>query len=154
MSTYYIIDARHGLGIAAGDRADNNLYHQDPAGRQNARWVLESAGDGDYYHIKDAQHGLCIVAGDSYDGYLYHQPANARLNAQWRVVEIKGAAGLVTAQLFDRKHGKAIVAGDTPDNHVYHQDPGDRPNARWQLIPADAVDPKLPIVGRLPPPPR
>ena len=72
-TTYYIVDAKHGRSIVAGDNYDGRIYHQDPRDRSNAKWRLEPVpGQHGFYYIKDAKHHKCIVAGNRYDRNLYH----------------------------------------------------------------------------------
>ena len=132
---YYIVDAKHGRSIVAGDTYDGHLYHQDPTDRPNAKWVLEPTSTADYYYIKDIKYNQYIVADDNYDGSLSHQPHNGRLNAMWRMVVVTDTYGSKSFYLFDMKHDKAIVADDVENNKVYHQDPNGRSNARWAMIP-------------------
>ena len=138
-TTYYIVDAKHGRSIVAGDRYDGHIYHQDPRDRPNAKWLLIPVRwQPGYYFIRDTKHWRYIVAGNRYDGRLYHQEAQNRRNAKWRLVPFGDKIGSVTFELWDQKHNRAIVAGDRADNHVYHQYPNRRPNARWALIPNHA----------------
>lgn len=136
-SSYYIVDAKHGRSLVAGNRYDGNVYHQDPTDRPNAKWVLETieGEDADIFLIRDTLHKKYIVAGDHYDGKVYHQAHNNRSNAKWRLVPFTDKIGSQTFHLIDQKHGKAIIAGGVADNHVYHQPPGNHPNARWALVP-------------------
>jgi len=71
--SYYIVDAKHGRSIVAGDRYDGHIYHQDPTGRPNGKWVLEPvSGQSGVFFIRDTKHNKYIVAGDNYDGRIYH----------------------------------------------------------------------------------
>ena len=134
--SYYIVDAKHGRSLVAGDRYDGHIYHQDPMGKSNAKWVLEPvSGEPDYYLIRDTKHNKYIVAGDRYDGRIYHQDPNNRSNAKWRLVLFTDDYGSDTYHLMDKKHNRTIVAGDVADNNVYHQHPNRRPNARWAIVP-------------------
>ena len=134
--SYYIVDAKHGRSLVAGNTYDGHIYHQDPIDRTNAKWVLEPiSGDPNYFFIRDTRHNKYIVAGDTYDGRIYHQLPNNRQNAKWMLVPFTDTYGSTTYHLIDQKHRRAIVAGDTADNKVYHQYPNRRPNARWALVP-------------------
>ena len=134
--TYYIVDAKHGRSLVAGDRYDGHIYHQDPRERPNAKWVLEPVhGQRGVFLIRDTKHNNYIVAGDNYDGRIYHQRPNNRPNAKWRLVPFADSFGSTTFHLVDLKHGRAIVAGNVADNKVYHQPPHCRSNARWAIIP-------------------
>ena len=143
--TYYIIDAKHGRSIVAGDRYNGHIYHQDPADRPNAMWKLQPIkNEPGYYFIRDTRHYKYIVAGDNYDGNLvYHQDANNRPNAKWRLVPfmITDSYGSTTYEIRDLKHNRAIVEGDVANNNVYRQIPDGSPNAFWAVIPntLDAV---------------
>ena len=56
-TTYYIVDAKHGRSIVAGDRYDGHIYHQDPRDRPNAKWLLIPVhGQPGYYFIRDTKH--------------------------------------------------------------------------------------------------
>ena len=132
--SYYIMDAKHGRSIVAGniDIYDGRIYHQDPTGRLNAKWVLEPiTGDLEptFYLIRDTKHNKYIVAGDRYDGNVYHQTPNNRSNAKWQLVPFTDDRGSKTFNLIDKKHNRALVAGDVADNRMYHQYPNRRPNA-------------------------
>ena len=52
---YYIIDAKHGRSLVAGDAYDGRVYHQDPTGRANAKWELLplNGSDSGYYLIEE-----------------------------------------------------------------------------------------------------
>ena len=68
-NTYYIVDAKHGRSIVAGDHYDGHIYHQDPRDRSNAKWLLEPVhGQPGFFFIRDTRHFKYIVAGDNYDG--------------------------------------------------------------------------------------
>ena len=55
-TTYYIVDAKHGRSIVAGDNYDGHIYHQDPRDRPNAKWLLIPVhGQPGYYFIRDIQ---------------------------------------------------------------------------------------------------
>jgi len=55
--SYYIVDAKHGRSIVAGDRYDGHIYHQDPTGRPNGKWVLEPvSGQSGVFFIRDTKH--------------------------------------------------------------------------------------------------
>ena len=56
MKTYYIVDAKHGRSIVAGDTYDGNVYHQDPTDRPNAKWELEPTQAEGFYLIRDIKH--------------------------------------------------------------------------------------------------
>ena len=60
--TYYIVDAKYGRSIVAGDRYDG---HTDPSDRPNAKWILEPVdGEPDFFwsSIRDTKYWRCIVA--------------------------------------------------------------------------------------------
>ena len=135
-----LVDSKHNLALVAGDVADNNVYHQPPAGRTNAVWTLEPVHPDkpDVFRVRDAKHGKYLVAGDTYDQHVYHQDHEDRPNAEWKLVRVQDPQGRELYQLFDLKHAKALVAGDIADTHVYHQDPQGRANALWQLLLAPA----------------
>ena len=133
--TYYIVDAKHGRSIVAGNHYDGHLYHQDPFGRPNAKWLLEPVhGQPGFFFIRDTLHYRYIVAGNNYDGRRYHQDSGNRPNAKWRLLPFTDTYGSTTYEIFDQKHNRAIVAGNNADNNLYHQWPDLRPNARWALI--------------------
>ena len=135
-NTYYIVDAKHGRSIVAGDHYDGHIYHQDPRDRSNAKWLLEPVhGQPGFFFIRDTRHFKYIVAGDNYDGRLYHQDTYNRPNAKWRLLPFRDIHGSETFEIFDQKHNRAIAAGNNADNNLYHQYPDLRPNARWALIP-------------------
>lgn len=122
--------------LVAGNVYDGRIYHQDPIGRSNGKWVLEPvSGEPEVFFIRDTKHNKYIVAGDRYDGRVYHQLPNNRSNAKWRLVPLADNYGSKTFHLIDQKHNRAIVAGDVADNNVYHQYPDRRPNSRWALVP-------------------
>ncbi len=123
----YICDQKHLQCIVAGDTADNNVYHQIPHGRANAKWIFISTGEWNSFYICDQKHYKCIVAGDNADNNIYHQNPNGRSNAKW----YKSGANIC-----DYKHHKCLVAGDNADNHVYHQYPNQRENAQWFIFDA------------------
>ncbi len=127
---FFLVDAKHGKALIAGDNYDNNVYHQPHNNRLNAQWRMEAACDG-YFYIYDRKHNKALVAGDNYDGKVYHQVPNGRLNAQWKLV----AAANGNYYLEDRKHQKALVGGDNFDGKVYRQAANSRLNAQWKKIP-------------------
>jgi hypothetical protein len=43
---FYIRNSKSNLCMVAGDIYDQNVYHQDPQGRQNAQWIFEPVLDG------------------------------------------------------------------------------------------------------------
>jgi hypothetical protein len=43
---FYIRNTKSNLCMCAGDIYDQNVYHQDPQGRQNAQWIFEPVLDG------------------------------------------------------------------------------------------------------------
>ena len=88
---YYIVSPRAGRALVAGDNADNNIYLQEPKGRDNAKWKLFNVGLGPKkFYIIDKKHGLAIVAGDNPDGKLHHQAPNGRKNAIWNITLLRG----------------------------------------------------------------
>ena len=132
-ATYYIVDAKHGRSIVAGDKADNIAYHQDPRDRSNAKWALEPVQDEPgFFFIRDMKHKKCIVACN---GDIYHRDPSNLPNAKWQLEKATDDFGSETFYLIDQKRKKAIVAGDNADNNLYHQPHNSRANARWALIP-------------------
>ncbi|WP_299461626.1 RICIN domain-containing protein [uncultured Microscilla sp.] len=123
----YIVDYKHYKGIVAGDNYDGKLYHQNPNGRENAKWEFIPVKRTNGYYIKDKKHGKCIVAGDNYDGKLYHQDHGNGDNAIWEVYQAESGF----YYLRDLKHKKCIVAGDNYDGKLYHADPEILQSACW-----------------------
>ena len=86
---YYIFNSFVNKAIVAGDNADNNIYFQDPNGRDNAKWKLVPLGNNKF-HITDKKHGRSLVAGDHADGNIYHQVSNGRRIAIWHITLLYG----------------------------------------------------------------
>ena len=80
---------KHGKCIVAGNIYDNNIYHQDPDNRLNAKWKLVPFTDevgSTTFHLIDKKHNKAIVAGDNADNDVYHQDPNGRPNARWALI--------------------------------------------------------------------